>query len=187
MALSKSVDIVYELVGAYFHSLYSTPLKTKALTSCCIATLGSYVSQKLSRAKHLNHDSLIAFALFGFIFGGPVPHYFYQHIHKLTKHSLGILLIERILYTPCFQVLSLYMLARFEGKTHETSYAQLEKLYWPVLAANWKYLTLFQFINITFVPPMLRVLVVNLIGFFWSIYLANKRAKQTAMDRARKE
>ncbi|XP_046750993.1 PXMP2/4 family protein 3 [Diprion similis] len=187
MAVSKAVDIVYDLVGAYFYSLHSTPLKTKALTSCCIATLGNYVSQKLSGGKHLNQDSLIAFALFGFIFGGPAPHFFYQHVHKLTKHSLGILLIERLLYTPCFQVLSLYMLARFEGKTHETSYSQLAKLYLPVLTANLKYLTLFQFINITFVPPMLRVLVVNLIGFFWSIYLANKRAKQAAMDRARKD
>ncbi|XP_020706588.1 PXMP2/4 family protein 3 [Athalia rosae] len=186
MALSKPTHIIYELVGAYFQNLYTNPLKTKALTSCCIATLGNFVSQKLRGVKYLNQDSLVAFALFGIIFGGSVPHYFYQHVHKITKHPLGILLIERLVYTPLYQVLSLYMLARFEGKSHEASYAQLEKLYQPVLLANLKYLTLFQFINIKFVPPMLRVLVVNLIGFFWSIYLANKRAAQAAKDRARK-
>lgn len=33
--------------------------------SCIIAALGNVASQKLSGARHLNEDSILAFALFG--------------------------------------------------------------------------------------------------------------------------
>ncbi|EZA49320.1 hypothetical protein DMN91_000259 [Ooceraea biroi] len=177
MSLSKPSNLMYSLIGAYLQRLYTNPLKTKAITSCIITALGNVVSQKLSGAKQLNEDSVLAFALFGLFFGGPVPHYFYTYIHLLVRSPLGILLIERLIYTPCFQALALYMLAIFEGKPHRLAHAQMQKLYLPMLIANLKYLTLLQYINIKYVPPMLRVLVVNLIGFMWVVYLATKRAK----------
>ncbi|XP_033224964.1 peroxisomal membrane protein 2 [Belonocnema kinseyi] len=177
MALSKPRDIIFELVGAYFNRLYTSPVRTKAVTSCVFATLGNLISQKLSGAKYLNQDSLVAFALFGLLIGGPVPHYFYMYAQRYLKHPMGLLLVERLLYTPGFLALALYMLARFEGKSHEASRDQLKKLYWPTLTANLKYLTLLQYINIRFVPPVLRVLFVNMVGLFWSVYLANQRAK----------
>ncbi|CAL7947654.1 unnamed protein product [Xylocopa violacea] len=178
MALSKPTNLLLQLTSAYFERLYTSPLKTKAITSCILATLGNLISQKISGAKYLNEDSLIAFALFGLFFGGPVPHYFYTFIRPFVTNPLIILLIERCIYTPCYQALALYMLSLFEGNTHKEASKQMKKLYWPVLTANLKYLTLLQFINIKYVPPVLRVLVINFIGFFWAIYLAQQRAKQ---------
>ncbi|XP_029680796.1 peroxisomal membrane protein 2 [Formica exsecta] len=176
MSLSKPANIIYNLLGAYLQRLYVSPLKTKAITSCIIAALGNIVSQKLS-GRQLNEDSVLTFALFGLFFGGPVPHYFYTFVPLLVKHPLGILLIERLLYTPCYLALTLYMLSIFEGNSHRAAIIQMQKLYLPTLRDNLKYLTLFQYINIKYVPPMLRVLMVNLVGFAWIIYLANKRAK----------
>ncbi|XP_015115070.1 PXMP2/4 family protein 3 isoform X2 [Diachasma alloeum] len=144
---------------------------------------GNYASQRILGVKEINHDSLLAFGLFGLLFGGPVPHFFYKYIYFVTRHPLGILLAERLIYAPLFQGFALYMLARLEGKSHEDSYKNMEKLYLPILLANYKYLTLLQFINIRYVPPMLRVLVVNFIGFAWAIYLANARAKASTKRR----
>ncbi|XP_011694926.1 PREDICTED: PXMP2/4 family protein 3 isoform X2 [Wasmannia auropunctata] len=177
MSLSKPTNILYNLVGAYLQRLYTSPLRTKAITSCIIAALGNVASQKLSGAKQLNEDSVLAFALFGLLFGGPVPHYFYTYIRLLVKNPLGILLIERLIYTPCFQALALYLLAIFEGKPHRVACVQMQRLYLPTLMANLKYLTLFHYINIKYVPPMLRVLMLNLVGFAWVVYLAKKRTK----------
>lgn len=177
MSLSKPTSVFYNLIGAYLQRLYTNPLKTKALTSCIIAALGNVASQKISGVKRLNEDSVLAFALFGLLFGGPVPHYFYTYIRLFVKNPLGILLIERLVYTPCFQALALYLLNIFEGKPHRVACAQMQRLYLPALMANLKYLTLFHYINIKYVPPMLRVLVANLIGFAWVIYIANKRSK----------
>ncbi|XP_012536866.1 peroxisomal membrane protein 2 [Monomorium pharaonis] len=180
MSLSKPTNIMYNLIGAYLQRLYISPLRTKAITSCIIAALGNVVSQKLSGAKRLNEDSILAYALFGLLFGGPVPHYFYTYVRLFVQNPLGILLIERLIYTPCFQALALYLLAIFEGKSHPVACAHMQRLYLPTLMANLKYLTLFHFINIKFVPPMLRVLMANLVGFIWVIYLTNKRANKKA-------
>ncbi|OAD62773.1 Peroxisomal membrane protein 2 [Eufriesea mexicana] len=186
MALSKPTNLIFQLTAAYFDRLYTSPLKTKAITSCIIATLGNFLSQKISGVKRINEDSLLAFALFGLFFGGPLPHYFYTYIQPFVKNPLMLLLVERCLYTPCYQALALYMLSLFEGNTHKDSYKQLKKLYWPVLTANLRYLTLLQYINLKYVPPVLRVLVINLIGFFWAIYLAQQRIKHSKATGARK-
>ncbi|XP_076292320.1 peroxisomal membrane protein 2 [Lasioglossum baleicum] len=178
MALSKPMDLILQLTSGYFERLYTNPVKTKAITSCVIASLGNLLSQKIAGAKVINGDSLLAYGLFGLFFGGPVPHYFYKYIHPFARSPLALLLIERCLYTPLYQALTLYMLALFEGNSHKDAVKQAKNLYWPVLNANLKYLTLLQFINLKYVPPMLRVLVVNLIGFFWVIYLAQKRSRQ---------
>ena len=185
MAFSKP-NIILQLTSAYFERLYTSPIKTKAITSCIIAVAGNYLSQRISGVKHVNKDSLLAFALFGLLFGGPVPHYFYMYIHPLVKNPLMLLAIERCLYMPCFQALALYMLALLEGNTHNDACKQMKKLYWPILGANLRYLTLLQYINMRYVPPVLRVLMVNLIGFFWTVFLAQQRAKQEKVKGGRK-
>lgn len=176
MALSKPTDFMYKLLGAYLERLYSNPLKTKAITSCILASFANILSQKLAGAKRINKDNVISFALFGLLIGGPVPHYFYTYINLLVKNPLGIFLIERLIYMPCFQALALYTLALFEGKSHKEACKQTEKLYLQAVITNLRYLTLLQFLNIRYVPPMLRVLVVNFIGFVWAVYFATKRA-----------
>lgn len=186
MALSKPRNILWHLMGVYLERLYTSPLKTKAITSCLLGALGNLLSQKISGAKRIREDSILAFALFGLLIGGPVPHYFYTYLQPLVRSPVSFLLVERFVYTPLFQLLALYLLALFEGKTHEESCKQLKKIYWPVLAANIKYLTLAHYLNIRFVPPMLRVLSANLIGFLWSIYLAQERAK-AAKERGNKK
>lgn len=41
-----------------------------------------------------------------------------------------------------------------QGKSHRVAFDQMQKLYLPMLTANLKYLTLLQFINIKYIPPM---------------------------------
>ncbi|XP_055689045.1 peroxisomal membrane protein 2 [Lutzomyia longipalpis] len=184
MSLSKPI---FNLIGTYFEQLFNHPIRTKSLTSCVIATTGNIVSQKISGSNSINPHSVFAYGLFGLIFGGTIPHYFYAFIERIFSDEVKFrkfyqFLLERLTFTPVFQLCSLYFLSRFEGNNHQVAFANLYKLYWPILQANWKYLSLFTFMNITFLPPILRVFTANLIGFFWIIFLANKRrqaAKKT--------
>lgn len=92
---------------------------------------------------------------------------------------------ERLVYTPLFQALSLFSLSIFEvswifpmkiwirffflnvlfvfqflqGKSQDVALQNLYALYWPVLKANWTYLSLLVFINIRFVPPIVTHLL----------------------------
>ncbi|KAF5288156.1 hypothetical protein FQR65_AtePxmp2 [Abscondita terminalis] len=177
MILSKPI---YDFLGFYFEQLFYNPVKTKAISCCIVAAAGNLTSQYISGKKCISQESLLAYSLFGLLFGGTIPHYFYGALEGLiveqhTSAVLKKLLVERLIFTPLYSAFTLYILARFERKSHNDAIKQLETLYWPILSSSWKYLTVIQFLNLKFVPPILRVLIVNLIGFFWTIYIANKR------------
>lgn len=177
MSLSKPI---YNVLGFYFQQLHTNPVRTKSITSCVIATLGNLTSQYLAGVKVINQDSLIAYGVFGLLFGGSVPHYFYSALDRYISDDVALaplkqLILERLVFMPLFQILALYVLPRLEGKSQQQSAKQLSQLYWPVVISNWKWISLLQFINFTFVHPVLRVFVTNLIGFVWVVYVARKR------------
>ncbi|CAH0555646.1 unnamed protein product [Brassicogethes aeneus] len=185
MVLSKPI---INALSFYFGQLFEHPIRTKAISCCVIATAGNYASQQIAGVKQLNVQSLLAYAAFGLLFGGTIPHYFYLGLEKLVPEEAAFVVIkklfmERLIYSPLYQAFTLYTLARLEGKDHNTALKQLQGLYWTVLTSSWKYLTIIQLLNLSVVPPMLRVLVVNLIGFFWTIYVANKRRQQQAKSK----
>ncbi|KDR20079.1 Peroxisomal membrane protein 2 [Zootermopsis nevadensis] len=116
MSLSKPV---FNFLGFYFEQLHTNPVKTKSITSCVIATLGNLTSQYLSGVKVINQDSLIAYGMFGLLFGGSVPHYFYRALDHYISDDVALapvkqLILERLIFMPLFQILALYMLARLE-------------------------------------------------------------------------
>ncbi|CAD7080833.1 unnamed protein product [Hermetia illucens] len=188
MSLSKPV---YNLLGVYFEQLFNHPIRTKSITSCVIATTANYTSQKIGGAKKVNKETLYAYGLYGLIFGGTIPHYFYMIVEKALRQDmkfrkLVFFLIERFLYAPLTQVVSLYVLSRFEGNNHKFAMNNLMKLYVPLLTLNWRYLSLPVFLNIYFVPPMLRVLISNIVGFAWVVFVATKRRKAAEAAKAAK-
>lgn len=148
-----------------------------------IASAGAVTSQTLSD-QPFNPNSVFAYAAFGGLVGAPFAHYFYDFITKIVpdvrfKRILEFLL-ERFMFAPIFCGLSLYFLTIFEGKSPDQATKNLLKLYKSVLLANWRYLSLPVFLNFNFVPPMLRVFVSNIIGFFWVIYVSDKRRRAAA-------
>ncbi|KAL1494752.1 hypothetical protein ABEB36_010300 [Hypothenemus hampei] len=180
MSLSKPI---INGLTFYFSQLFEHPIRTKAISCCLVSLAGNYAAQKISGAKIIDLHTVAAYGAFGLLFGGSIPHYFYSFLDWAVPDEASFaiakrLLLERLVYSPLYQAFALYTLARFEGKDHETAIQQLKGLYWTVLTSSWKYLTILQLINVSVVPPMLRVLVINLIGFFWTIYFANKRRQQ---------
>lgn len=180
--LSKPYKITFQLIGSYLQQLYLNPIRTKSITACIIATLGNYTAQKFAGVKVINQDTLCAFGIYGLLFGGTIPHYFYEILSRIINEESKFapfqqLLIERFIFMPIYSFFSLYMISRLEGKTHKESMSHVARVYFPIVEANVKYLTVLNYLNLNFVPPMLRVLVANLIGFFWVVYLAGKRAR----------
>ncbi|ALC44400.1 CG7970 [Drosophila busckii] len=179
MSLSKPL---YSLFGSYLEQLFNHPVRTKSLTACFLATTANVTSQRMAGAKRLNQQSVFAYGLFGLIFGGSVPHYFYQTVERLFSQDMKfrkffLFLSERLVYAPIYQALSLYFLSLFEGNSHATAVKNVEKLYWPVLKANWKYLSVFVYLNMAYVPPMFRSLFTAIISFIWVIKIAQKRRR----------
>lgn len=160
MSLSKPI---YNFAGFYFESLFNHPVLTKSVTAAVLGVAANYVSQRLDASTtEIDTNALAAYGLFGFLFGGSVPHYFYGFIERLTRDSTHRrrwqFILQRLVFTPAFTALNLYCLALFEYVDRKAAARNLMVMYKKVLLANWKYLSLPIYLNFKFVPPMVSFL-----------------------------
>lgn len=186
MALSKPL---YTLLGAYLEQLFTHPIRTKSVTSAVLATSANYASQRIAGNKTISEKALLAYGSFGLLFGGTVPHFFYQFIDKIFPHKMPyrkmlVFLAERLMFAPFYQALSLYFLSRFEGNSHNFAIENLKKLFEKLLKTNWIYLSIPVFLNMNYVPPIIRTLTFNMISFVWVIYLAGVRRRHESSKKS---
>jgi len=78
---------------------------------------------------------------------------------------------------PVFTVLIFAFLGTLEGKSFDRIKDQLDDDYADTMVANWKLWVPATVVNIAFVPPIFRVLYLNGVFFFWSIFLSLKLNK----------
>ncbi|XP_076049032.1 peroxisomal membrane protein 2-like [Oratosquilla oratoria] len=164
---------------SYNQCIQKRPVLTKSCTSAVTGIVGDVLSQLIS-GKSFALNSTINYALYGFFFTGPITHNFYKLLELLFPASLPRnwirrLLFERLAFAPIFLFITLYILARLDGKTHNATTRQMKLSYWMALKMNWKIWTPFQFFNITYVPIQYRPLFANLVAVGWIIYIAKKR------------
>jgi hypothetical protein len=85
--------------------------------------------------------------------------------------------IDQFVQAPIFTVLIFAFLGFLEGKNAEAIKKQLDDDYVDTMLANWKLWVPATIVNIAFVPPIYRVLYLNCVFFFWSIFLSLKLNK----------
>lgn len=173
---------VKALLRRYQRLLKERPVLTKACTSACTAALGNLLSQYIvpSGSNRINWRSVLAFAMTGFLFVGPVMHHFYRFLEKAvpsnsSRVTMKRLLIDRFLYTPLFLIIYLYCVSVFESRSFDLDHQKILGVYKIAVKMNWKALTIVQYINIKYVPQEYRVLVGNVISLAWNCFIAMKR------------
>lgn len=82
--------------------------------------------------------------------------------------------IDQFVQAPIFTVLIFFFLGILEGKSIDSIKSQLDRDYKDTMLANWKLWVPATMVNIAFCPPILRVLFLNCVFFFWSIFLSLK-------------
>lgn len=191
MSLSKEEDKrnrFEKLLSGYTKLLQEKPILTKSITSGSVSGLGNFLSQLIvpveGKGGKIVWRSVFSYAAFGFFVSGPLIHHLYILIDKLIPRrkdsSLAIdgikrVILDRFIFTPPFILLFLYVVTILEGHGHEAAITKIKETYWTILKLNWRIWTIFQFINVNYVPQKYRVLFGNGIALFWSIFIAIKR------------
>ena len=192
--------------SSYLSALESDPLLVKSITAGVIlgaADLsGKAIQQSLVSAKDDSGDGggggskgggagevdiarFVRFAFFGFILQAPWNHYYYQLLDGALPPTpdpftptTGIkVFIDQFIQAPIFTILIFVFLGLLEGKTVDDVKKQLDEDYVDTMFANWKLWVPATAVNIAFCPPILRVLFLNVVFFFWSIFLSLKLNK----------
>ena len=178
---------------SYNQALSKEPLLTKSCTAAIILGAADLSGQTIENQFNTNAESndnidiarVARFAFFGFALQAPWNHFYYLLLdgtlpptpEPFTTTTAAKTLIDQFIQAPLFTVLIFYFLGLLEGKTSADIQSQLERNYKDTMIANWKLWVPATFVNLAFVPPPLRVLFLNCVFFFWSIFLSLKLNK----------
>ncbi|EEC50981.1 predicted protein [Phaeodactylum tricornutum CCAP 1055/1] len=189
-----------EAWSAYNGALEANPLIVKSVTAGIILGAADLAGQTLEDfQKKQEGDAQEAleefgidwlrsarFAIFGLVLQAPWNHFYYLALDGqippttepfTTTNGIKVL-IDQFVQAPIFTVLIFVFLGTLEGKTPSAIKNQLNNDYKDTILANWKLWLPATVINIGFVPPLFRVLYLNGVFFFWSIYLSLKLNKK---------
>ena len=180
-------DAAVNAWASYNVALEQDPLLTKSVTAGVILGAADLAGQVLENNlkdedKDIDIARFVRFAFFGFILQAPWNHFYYQLLDgalpptqdPLTATTGIKVAIDQFIQAPIFTVLIFYFLGLLEGKSTDDVKNQLDRDYKDTMVANWKLWVPATIVNIAFCPPMLRVLFLNCVFFFWSIFLSIK-------------
>jgi peroxisomal membrane protein 2 len=174
--------------AAYNEALEANPLLIKSLTAGVILGAADFTGQQFEaatspeEAKELDFARVARFAFFGLVLQAPWNHFYYQILDGALPPTpepftttTGIkVFIDQFVQAPIFTALIFFFLGTLEGKSPEEVKKQLDSDYKDTMVANWKLWVPATFVNLAFCPPLLRVLFLNCVFYFWSIFLSLK-------------
>ena len=178
-------DAVVNAWTSYNVALEEQPLLTKSITAGVILGAADLAGQAIENSQKGEESDLdigrfARFAFFGFILQAPWNHFYYLLLDgalpptedPLTATTGIKVVIDQFVQAPIFTVLIFYFLGILEGKSTDDVKDQLDRDYKDTMLANWKLWVPATAVNIAFCPPMLRVLFLNCVFFFGSIFLS---------------
>lgn len=186
------------LWATYNHHLVVNPLITKGITAGVIALAADVICQtcfpeneenkKKPVLDRIDWNRTFNFTLINTFFMSSTAHYWYG---MLSTRIVGDTMLaaakrvafDQLLFAPAIisALFAMNMMMKGETGILEKIRNDLPK----TLVYNYSLWVPAQLINFRFVPPPLRVLWANFIGFFWNIYLssaANKPQQQDSTD-----
>mmetsp|Transcript_569 Transcript_569/g.857 ORF Transcript_569/g.857 Transcript_569/m.857 type:complete len:256 (-) Transcript_569:1021-1788(-) len=185
--------------AAYNEALEANPLLVKSVTASVILGAADFTGQAIERSRKsqdvavedegasgVDIARVVRFAVFGLVLQAPWNHFYYQMLDGALPPTedpftttTGIkVFIDQFVQAPIFTVLIFAFLGALEGKTLDSIKKQLDDDYVDTMFANWKLWVPATAVNIAFCPPVLRVLFLNCVFFFWSIFLSLKLNKE---------
>eukprot|EP01114_Cavostelium_apophysatum_P018105 TRINITY_DN552_c0_g1_i2.p1 TRINITY_DN552_c0_g1~~TRINITY_DN552_c0_g1_i2.p1 ORF type:complete len:188 (+),score=24.76 TRINITY_DN552_c0_g1_i2:110-673(+) len=186
MSLSK-VKFVWSY---YLHLLKYAPIPTKALTSALISYSGSVITQKVfEKSPKMNQTRALKFVIFSLMLT-PISHYWYKFLDAifpkessdqgqlLDPSAIKKLALDELLYDPFCIVFFFTVIGILEGNSFAHIKQKLVKEYWPTQKASWALWPAVQLVNFSVVPGHLRILFINFVSFFWSIFMQLRQSKQ---------
>lgn len=184
---------------AQYLSLLAAPetaLPTKAVTAAVIIGAGDASAQVLesalanraaeaageakAEAAALDWARVGRWAAFGLLLQAPWNHFFYQVLDgalpptadPFSSTTFAKVAIDQFGQAPIFTALIFVYFALVEGKGLAFAKKQISDDLFQVLLKNWAVFLPATLINLAFLPNELRVLFLNGVFFFWTIFLS---------------
>jgi hypothetical protein len=177
-------DLIAELIRRYKRSLAEKPLQTKMLTSAATTVIGECIGDaiRIHRGRKVSQIPLAHrcgfYGLYGLVFVGPLFHWWYGYMQKLTSSLsaeykvMATLLIDRLVFTPPFLFFTLFYRQMLTSSKMSEKYKAVMKVIMSALWVNWRVWTALVAFNITYIPLEYRSIFGNVFALAWNTYLS---------------
>ncbi|KAJ1371937.1 Protein Mpv17 [Parelaphostrongylus tenuis] len=172
------------LIRLFQSSLKKQPLLTQVIASGVIAGGGDAFCQTVFEKRGLkSYDTMRTsrFVILASFFIAPSLNVWFKALERV-KGSPNIvplkrMIIDQTLFSPWFNALILLNLRLLEGISFKESYRKMKNDWWTIYKNSLKVWPAVQLINFYLIPLNMRIIVVQLVAFFWNSYLSFKTQK----------
>lgn len=192
-SFSAQSEIPRSLWEKYNHQLIVNPLVTKGITAGIIAFTADVICQtcfptdeetkKKPTLDRIDWKRSLNFTLLNTVFMSTSAHYWYGFLSTRIVGDTILAAVKRVAFDQLvfapFIISLLFsgnMILKGDG---DQIVGKLTEDLPKTMVYNWFVWIPAQIINFRFVPPQLRVLCANFVGFFWNIYLSSATNKVT--------
>jgi hypothetical protein len=158
----------------YLWALEQYPIPVKSATAAVLSAIADIAAQKLRGENNFRLNSVIFQAIVAGGYRAPILHFWIAGVEKLCGKYAPVWIkvaLDQIVFAPALIFGYLAIVARFNGKSWKEFKEDLKKTFRKIMINNYKVWPIVSLFNFKFVPVHLRVLVSNIVGFFWTIYL----------------
>ncbi len=185
----------------YMDWLERHPLLTKSLTASSISLLSNLVSQTTSGQQQppevpqkgrcqrkYNRRELLKYLLFGLLWVGPSSHFWQNALERLiprrpreTRGSWALrkMLCDQLCFGPVGNVVFISFIGyAIQGLGVGGTIRKVREEYVATQVSGWLVWPLASVCNQYYVPIELRVGFLNVVAFFWSMYMMGGKGKR---------
>eukprot|EP01117_Protostelium_nocturnum_P020844 TRINITY_DN9629_c0_g1_i1.p1 TRINITY_DN9629_c0_g1~~TRINITY_DN9629_c0_g1_i1.p1 ORF type:complete len:211 (+),score=59.90 TRINITY_DN9629_c0_g1_i1:704-1336(+) len=191
-----------KMLMKYMMQLLNHPIRTKMISGGVIASLSDISAQllipRLVSAPRNNNNapapgSLQSYNPFRtlkfFVYAATLNlgvHFWYKFLDFLFRGRSGRfftvlrVLVDQIAFAPIINWYFLTFMSIADGNSPDVTANKVQRQLVPQLFQHWKVWFPAQFINFSFVPPMLRPLFGSFVALFWNTYLSVRNNRRVS-------
>jgi|TARA_B110000208_G_scaffold180128_1_gene229552 protein Mpv17 len=180
--LAATATFFQKIASQYTRQLVSNPLRTNIATGGVLAFTSDLICQTVvEKVESVAWKRTAAIAIFGMYYNGGICTLVYPLYSRVLPHwfassplrqGVGSTLVDNFIHSPIFYVPSFYMsTAILQGIDFNTALTTLKRGYITTMLSTWLIWIPLQTFNFSVVPTKLRVLVLSVGCFFYTIQL----------------
>ncbi|XGW31622.1 hypothetical protein V3C99_010073 [Haemonchus contortus] len=177
------------MLRLFQRSLNKRPLLTQVVATGVICGAGDACCQLVvERRNRETYDFLRTgrFFVLGSFFITPTLNRWFKVLEKVNGNPkldpLKRVAIDQIAFAPVFNAIILFNLRLLEGVGIENSWKRMKEDWWTIYSTSLKIWPVVQLMNFYLIPLNMRVIVVQLVAFFWNTYLSYKTQVSTEQE-----
>jgi hypothetical protein len=155
----------------YSQALLEHPIKTKTITSFILSGISGLISKYYSNGGVINADMLVTALQMAALSCPPYSHFWYPILEMISSNPLVKTIVDQLFWRPLLIAYSFVLMNVLKGK----SWAQIREIFKASYAGTvknaWRIWPAAQLLNQSVVPLQFRTVSMDLVSFFWDMYL----------------